>query len=397
MSLNSKIFGEMSVQDYVSQEKKIYESLLRIIECEPDNEYSDLLCQFYNQIELQKIDQNRDELGELLQAISCVSQNYNRSGNLATKIMKILTHYSEQIKQSFSNFEIFNFFKKDKLLLLSLFEHEIISVDENILKILIKRKEEIFFYYEVKNLLSEKEENSIKEAILQRVKSMNEFEEKRKIGENNEYLCELIRTDSIEQFVTFVNQANIPLNSQIEPSIFETNSFLINKKATLIEYAAFFGSIKIFQYLRLNKVELESSLWFYAIHSNKAELIHLLEECHIELPDSFYLKLLKESIKCHHNSIANYFINNYINESDAVFQIKNSINENIVSYCFHYHNYDFIPDYFNDKRVFIYMCKYNYVKLVKLFIENEAININFELILIYLCIYKISNIESLLI
>ena len=63
---------------------------------------------------------------------------------------------------------------------------------------------------------------------------------------------------------------NISLLSTIKPSIFEINKYLI-------EYAAFFGSIRIFQYLRFNNIELQPSLWFYAIHSNNTEMIHLLE------------------------------------------------------------------------------------------------------------------------
>ena len=50
------------------------------------------------------------------------------------------------------------------------------------------------------------------------------------------------------------------------------------KKPTLIEYAAFNGSIQIFQYLKMNKVELNEELWSYAIHSGNAQIIHLLEE-----------------------------------------------------------------------------------------------------------------------
>ena len=32
----------------------------------------------------------------------------------------------------------------------------------------------------------------------------------------------------------------------------------------------------------MNDVELTSLLWFYAIHSNNAELIHILEDNHVK-------------------------------------------------------------------------------------------------------------------
>lgn len=53
------------------------------------------------------------------------------------------------------------------------------------------------------------------------------------IGENDDFICTLIRNDSIEDFVTYVNQTNLSLTSQIKPSIYETNSYLIDKEPAL--------------------------------------------------------------------------------------------------------------------------------------------------------------------
>ena len=106
------------------------------------------------------------------------------------------------------------------------------------------------------------------------------YEEKHQKGENDSYICSLIRQDSIEEFISHVNENNISPLSKIFPSIFETNLFLIdNKNTTLIEYSAFFGSIQIFKYLLMNEAELRSSLWPYAIHSKNPVLLiylHLL-------------------------------------------------------------------------------------------------------------------------
>ena len=116
------------------------------------------------------------------------------------------------------------------------------------------------------------------------------FIEKRRIGENDSYICQLIRQDSIKEFVFYENSAKICLRRKIEPSIFETNLFLIENEPTLIEYAAFFGSIKIFNYLRIHNVDLKSSLWIYSIHSNKIQMIHLLED--LEVPARIILMWL---------------------------------------------------------------------------------------------------------
>lgn len=55
------------------------------------------------------------------------------------------------------------------------------------------------------------------------------FEEKCQLCEKDSYICTLIREDSVEEFVSHVNRTNLSLYTQIEPSIYETNSFLIRK------------------------------------------------------------------------------------------------------------------------------------------------------------------------
>ena len=155
----------------------------------------------------------------------------------------------------------------------------------------------------------------------------------------------MIRQDSIKEFVSYTNRNYISIKSQIEPSIFETNPFWINKKPTLIEYAAFFGSFLTFQYLRLNGVELNSSLWLYVIHSNNAEMIHFL--------GGLFGKCIKISIKCHHNDIANYLINNLVDYTEKQFNIVANYYGNVYSFAIKYHNYCFFPNNLEYKYFFI--------------------------------------------
>ena len=166
------------------------------------------------------------------------------------------------------------------------------------------------------------------------------FEENRKIGENDNYISKLIQNDSVEEFISYINKTNISLISYIQPSIFETHSFLLKNKPTLIEYAAFFGSIQIFQFLRFNKVNLESihfdltpSLWYYSIHGKNADIIHILEENHIEPKYNSFQDCFEEAIKCHHNDIANYFLNNFL---------PNQKENNIDVYIQYLKNYNFL-------------------------------------------------------
>lgn len=70
----------------------------------------------------------------------------------------------------------------------------------------------------------------------------------------------MIRNDIVIDFISYVNKRNIRLSLTIPKTIYETNVFLIKHNPTLIEYAAFFGSIQIFQYLLMNNVEINSNL-----------------------------------------------------------------------------------------------------------------------------------------
>ena len=106
------------------------------------------------------------------------------------------------------------------------------------------------------------------------------------IGENDSYIYSLIRQGLTEEFISYTNGATISLSSKIQPSIFEKNLFLMQKTPTLIEYAVFFGSIKIIQYLQNNNISLTNSLWLFAVHSDNLELIHFLEENKIKLQDN---------------------------------------------------------------------------------------------------------------
>lgn len=129
------------------------------------------------------------------------------------------------------------------------------------------------------------------------------FNELRQKGENDNFFCKLIREDMVKKFITHINKNCISSNATINPSIFEINSFLLEKpiqsgkNISLIEYAASFGLIQIFTLLENKKAELTPSLWFYAIRSKDAELIHLIEGLHINQTDEKFCKECFNTIK----------------------------------------------------------------------------------------------------
>ena len=345
----------------------------------------------------------------LLHLLLKLSKNHFRQPTFFSKIEQILTFFTEDIKQTFTNSELFDFFKLNKRILLFLFTNNIITIDQSIVDFIVskanlkrrlffinrnptkefleERKRKIndlkyadyyhYFYPEIESFINEDKRTEIN-CELTKIDSQifDNFDEKRKIGENDSYICSLIRSDSVEEFITYITKTNISISSIIQPSIFETNPLIIRKVPTLIEYAAFFGSIQIFQYLKLNKVDVKPSIWLYAIHGRNAELIHLLEEYQIEPEDKTYEKCLKEAIKCHHNDIANYIQNNLLNEKAESKNIEENFTKNILSYSFHYYNYPYFPNEFNNKFIFYYTCLYDYFKLLFIILQENQVDIN---------------------
>ena len=90
--------------------------------------------------------------------------------------------------------------------------------------------------------------------------NIEEFKINRENGANDHYICKLIQGDMIVDFENYLTKTKFSPTSTIPPSIYETNSFLLNKNPTLIEYSAFCGSIQIFKYLYKLNLNLKPSM-----------------------------------------------------------------------------------------------------------------------------------------
>ena len=261
------------------------------------------------------------------------------------------------------------------------------------------------FYDEFK----QKNENKKKfRKVFERVQNLsqmyfNDFNQKRKTGENEDLIYEIIRKDSIEDFITYVSRESYSLKSFIESSIFETNPLLLEvPQLTLIEYAVFFGSVQIFKYLYKNDVEHTKSLWLYAIHGRNEEIIHILEENKIDLKNAKKYKYSElgyedyckfkiifsdldddddsddedeeikfsvencftECILCHHNDVANYIEQNFYTGKWFVF-INNFIR---------FYNFCYFPQKMQTFNFFFNACKYNYFTIVEILLKTKDIN-----------------------
>lgn len=353
----------MSIQDCIKKYKLIQKHLLLFLDDKANIEenFQNLI----HQINTHKVCENRHDFRYFLSLIVNISNYHYRHPNFYSKIEKVIKQVENSLKIHFSNDEIFKIFKENKRLVLFLIEEKLIIMNDFISSIMNKYQNKNYpqyFYPEIKPFIKVCYHEDIEN-----------FEEKRKKAENEDFICELIRNDSIEDFIIFVKKNDFPLSYQIPKSLFDTNPLLLKKSTlSLFEYAAFFGAIQIFKYLILNsdKSSLNPSLWIYAVHGEDPEIISILEENKIKPEEETYEKCLKESIKMFSNDMTKYILNNYMNEKN--------VDSNITRYCFQYYNFDALQDDFiNDPLIFFYLC--DYCNLVELYLKDTNINLNIKM------------------
>ena len=323
------------------------------------------------------------EFKAFIHLLSKITKNHQSCQQFFGRIEQIFDCLKTDIKQTFSDLEIFHIFKNNKRILLLLFQKQILIPDDTIINFIKTKtdkndtKYRHYFYPEIKPYINDDLIRMIEGELYELDNNYsNSFEKNRLKGENDSYICELIRNDSLDDFISYLARTNLSIREfRVRHSLFETNPYLIKTNPTLIEYAAFFGSIRIFQYLLTNGSQMTFSLWDYAIRGKNSEIINILEEDNTM--DISYIYCFNESIKSHHNEIAYYFLNNYINENEFENENKTNYEQNYIENIFHYYTYEFFPDDFTNPFIFDYLCKYNYIKMVKfLLLSKSGLNIN---------------------
>ena len=341
----------MDIEKYLKTMRTIQNALLDVIDSENDKEIKhQSFLELLNQLHIKE---NPNEFRSFLHLLSKIAKNHH-STNLFMVVQNILTHFYDDINQNFLNSEIFTFFKSNKKILLFLIKSKMLIIDQYVVSILKKDQYSTFFFPEIQNFLEKDKIEEISKNI------SDDFEIKRQIGENDSYICQLIRNDSIDEFINYVNNANISLTSEIPSSIYETNSFIYkHDKTTLIEYAAFFGSIQIFKYLKMNIKTISGSIWSHAIYSNKPEIFHLLEES--DISTSLKDKDLNKSIKCFHKDITDYILN----------KIKFNCP---ISKLLKYYNFEYIQEVYIKETMLVDFCAFDYTFFVELFLNSQNAN-----------------------
>lgn len=209
----------LSIQEFLKKLKTIQRVVSEFIE--DDDNCEENFQNFVSMINSQEINDDKHSLQILLHHISSIFDNHHRNPQFIPKIERIIKFFSKEIKQYFTNLEIFNIFKPNKRLLLFLHKEQIMIIDQNIANELRKSIYNSanyfnYFYNEIKPFLP-KNNSWFRCFYDENLDSISE--DSKNLGENDSDICKLIQKDLIKEFIVYINQNSISLNSKLKKSI----------------------------------------------------------------------------------------------------------------------------------------------------------------------------------
>lgn len=227
---------------------------------------------------------------------------------------------------------------------------------------------------------------------------------------------ESIKQDNVEELIENTSMVNFDYEILIEPSWIETSPFLTDVQSTMIQLAAFYGSIKCFKYLWLkkykkNKLDTKNrDLHCYAVAGGNTEIIHLVFSGNkTKISDLTYLSLINIAISFFQNDVAIWLyehIDSSISEKDKakiLYQCGNSNNLELYQFFVTNFNMKVIHGFFtsgcifsvklffddSDKELLLtrdaigmlpthYAAKYDHLYILKLFIRKYPELLNMQ-------------------
>ncbi|KAK8846146.1 hypothetical protein M9Y10_020150 [Tritrichomonas musculus] len=116
-------------------------------------------------------------------------------------------------------------------------------------------------------------------------------------GINPNPISIILREDDIDSFQKVSCAPLFDINQLIKPSEFEKCDFVNSKPCSLLEFCAFFGSIKCFKFIYLNEESKKSQdLMKYAIAGGNVEIVHICEQ----IGPINYKETREIAVKYHH-------------------------------------------------------------------------------------------------
>lgn len=128
----------MDIQNYVNEIMEIQNQILEYIDNDhlSDDYFHDLKEFLINYHFLQ----NRGNFKLILTLIKQIENNHRRTTNFFNKIEQLISIFVPKVKQTFSNIEIMRIFFESKRILVLLFEHKILTIDEHFQEKIWKKK-----------------------------------------------------------------------------------------------------------------------------------------------------------------------------------------------------------------------------------------------------------------
>ena len=200
-------------------------------------------------------------------------------------------------------------------------------------------------------------------------------------GVNNDRIALSIRFDDISNFEYLARSKSF--DSRIVYSIYDSNEIVSNmwKMPTYLEYAAFYGAEKIFNYIlsiyQINEVEIEESVMEFAVAGGSKEIIQILEEHNVK----FNHQCLINAIKYFHLDLYKYILPKIPTSDNDRWQ------HNILFECINSYNIESIIETFtldglnlrNEEKetIFHVISRLGYLDLFNFLIEKDPnLNIN---------------------
>ena len=166
----------MNIQKIINKNRKLTNMLLKYIGDE--NQSIDEYEQLRSFLDQNQIQQNYEKLRELLHIILNISNNHHRNINFFNKIEQIFKFLGNNIKQTFSNSEIYDFFSSNNSILLLLIKNSIIIIDESISALIQEenlKEKHFYFSPEIKPFINHSKSDEIEKEMQKSFPNIEDF------------------------------------------------------------------------------------------------------------------------------------------------------------------------------------------------------------------------------
>ena len=132
---------------YIEKMKEIQDLLLDFLDNEQESEEN--YAKIIRIIDHQQLQNDIYKLKAILYLILEIANNHHRKPDFYSKIEKIMIIFKNDIEHSFSNLQIFNFYRKNKIILLILLKQNVLKIDDSIINLMEINKYTAYFLPEI--------------------------------------------------------------------------------------------------------------------------------------------------------------------------------------------------------------------------------------------------------